>query len=61
MKGNSACNSPPKAPRYNFTFTVYDTMIPNASRWSGFAILHKKHKLSYSMLPHGSFYTLKQI
>ena len=37
--GSSAVNSPPKAPRKSLTFTAYDTIIPNASRWSGEASL----------------------
>lgn len=30
--GSSAANSPPNAPKYNFTLTAYDTIIPKASR-----------------------------
>lgn len=30
--GNSAANSPDKAPKYNLTLTAYDTIIPKASR-----------------------------
>lgn len=39
INGSSAVNSPPKAPRKSLTFTAYDTIIPNASRWSGEASL----------------------
>ena len=36
MNGNSADNSPPKAPKYNLTFTEYETTIPKTSlpSWS---------------------------
>lgn len=41
--GNSAANSPPSAPKNSFTFTAYETMIPNASRFSGYANLFRHH------------------
>lgn len=42
--GNSAETSPPSAPKKSLTLTAYETMIPNASRFSGVARLQKKNK-----------------
>lgn len=42
--GNSAETSPPSAPKKSLTLTAYETMIPNASRFSGVARLQKKKK-----------------
>lgn len=40
--GNSADTSPPRAPKKSLTLTAYETIIPNASRFSGFASLPKR-------------------
>lgn len=37
--GNSAETSPPRAPKKSLTLTAYETIIPNASRFSGFESL----------------------
>lgn len=42
--GSSAETSPPRAPKKSFILTAYETIIPNASRFSGVASLKIKQR-----------------
>lgn len=53
--GSSAETSPPRAPKKSLTLTAYETIIPNASRFSGVESLHEDKSKKKIFFNVGSF------